>query len=137
MAAKNLKLEDGEQIALFQWAAVENNPLTGRPIAGRMFGIMNGARVSIGQAKKMKRMGLKRGVSDVFLSCGNLAGRYGLYIEMKKQRQHYKGQAAARNAVSDAQKEWIAEMRDAGYWAVVCYGWEEAREQIMEYLNGR
>jgi hypothetical protein len=50
----------------------------------------------------------------------------GLFIEMKRTKG---------GRTSEEQREWIAELNKAGYRAVVCKGWEEARDEIMKYLS--
>ena len=52
---------------------------------------------------------------------------HGFFIEMKSEK----------GKVSEMQKEWIIELKLQGYRALVCYGWEEAANDITEYLKGR
>lgn len=139
MGNKNLNLEDQEQIALFDWARLE--PMIGQngvnlgAISDYMFAVPNGARLTIGQARKMVRMGLKKGVSDVLLAYP-ASGRSGLWVEMKKQRQHFRGKVAATKAVSAEQMEWLDRMSRSGFACAVAYGWADAKEIIEEYLRG-
>ena len=49
-----------------------------------------------------------------------------LYIELKRR---------SGGRVSDAQRGWIAALNRVGCLAVVCRGWEEAREVILDYLR--
>ncbi len=52
-------------------------------------------------------------------------GYHGLYIELK----------AGKNKTTRKQEEWIAALRQQGYHVSVCYGWEEAKETIENYLD--
>jgi len=135
MAGKKLQLEDGEQAALFDWARVDAHPLlpAGKKIGDYLFAIPNGGNRNVREAARLKRQGVKAGVSDCFLPIP--AGAFnGLWIEMKKQRQHFGSMAEANRALSDPQKNWFGVMRALNYECVCCYGWEEAREAILHYL---
>lgn len=37
--------------------------------------------------------------------------------------------------VSKEQKEWIARLNTSGYFAAVCYGYQEAIETLKEYAS--
>ena len=124
--------EDEEQIALFDWAALQ----TGKyPELDNMFHIPNGGKRGKAEAGIFKAMGVKPGVSDVFLPavrvmpCGGYIKYYsGLFIEMKRK---------TGGTVSAKQKDWLCKMRGAGYAAEVCEGWNQARKIILDYLERR
>lgn len=89
-----------------------------------MFAIPNGGARNAATGAVLKREGVKAGVPDIFLpwpSCG----RHGLFVEMKKPGGSVRGN----------QKAWQRELVEAGYEAVVCYGWDDAREVITRYLE--
>ena len=128
--------ESGHQKALFQWAAMN---IATYPQLKWLYAVPNGFFSTAGQKAKMKAEGLRDGVPDICLPVPyepfdiQLENRYhGLYIELKieKLRNQKNG------GCSDEQLEWLAYLHHAGYKAVVCYGWIEAREAIKEYLNG-
>lgn len=76
---------------------------------------------------KMKAEGVKVGVSDLTLPVKR--GQWsGLYIELKKMPGKGVGP-------SDEQTEFIEFVRGQGFAACVCYGWREARDVIIAYLN--
>ena len=147
MAGKRLDLEHGEQVALVQWADYQLIPILhpqvnhGLTVGGSnrlgdyLFSVPNGARMAINTAKKMKAEGLRSGVPDLMLAIP-VDQHCGLFIEMKKGREHFKGQAAAKSAVSENQKTWMARLRSQGYYCVVCYGFDEAKTAIQEYILG-
>lgn len=117
--------EDEEQIALFTWA--HHMAVTGKhPELFRLFHVPNGGSRGPAEAGRFKAMGVKPGVPDVFLDVPR-GGFHGLRIEMKRRRG---------GVLSDAQADWIDYYNHIGYRAVVCYGWNEAREAIEAYLKG-
>lgn len=116
-------VEDDEQVALFDWA---DRMLHRYPELGWMHMIPNGVRVGWKSAKKLKAMGLKSGVSDVFLPAPR-AGYHGFYIEMKRR---------AGSHISTEQRAFAEAMARQGYLVKFCKGWEQARIEIELYLNG-
>ena len=116
------RTEHQEQVALFTWATV----MSGRhPELKLLYAIPNAAKRSPAQARYMLSEGLKKGVPDICLPCAR-QGYHGLYIELKR----IKG-----GVTSPDQKEWIAALKSEGYKAIVCKGFDEAREAIEDYLG--
>jgi len=112
-------LEDNEQAALFDWAR-------NIPALRWMHAIPNGGRRNIREAARLKRQGVKAGVSDICLPA--VKPPYaGLYIEMKRS----KGKAT----LTDKQSEFIKAMELQGYKCAVCRGFDEAKATIEEYLK--
>lgn len=137
--------EDGEQAALFCWAA---DSVGIYPQLKWLFAIPNGGSRYIAEATKMVAMGLKAGVPDICLpvpiyvhtipSVDNPNGRTntiryaGCFIELKieKRRKQKNG------GCSDEQIEWIVKLRESHYVAV-CYSWQEAKDTLIAYLEGK
>jgi hypothetical protein len=72
----------------------------------------------------LKAEGVLAGVSDLFLMIPK--GEYhGMFIEMK----------AKSGKVSDSQKEFMAAASSMNYLAIVCFGFDEAKEAITNYLQ--
>lgn len=113
--------EDAEQAALFQWAAACN-----RNDLDLMYAIANGGYRKKTTAGRLKATGVKAGVPDICLPVAR-GGYFGMYVELKR----VKG-----SKTSECQKEWMAALNAQGYLAIVCYGWEEARKMIVQYLSG-
>jgi hypothetical protein len=90
-------------------------------------GSLNGVKLSIGQAVKAKRTGMKKGYPDIFLPVAR-GGYYGLYIELKRE---FSG------STTREQKEWLADLAAEGYLAVVCKGSDAAIKTIIDYLEGK
>lgn len=72
----------------------------------------------------LKMQGLKAGVPDLCLPVAR--GVYhGLYIELKY----------GKNKLTDRQKQWLTSLSDQGYFAVACWGGDQAFQTILNYLN--
>lgn len=113
--------ESAEQIELFRWAWYSRGKY---PELELMHHVPNGGKRNQIEAARFKREGVLDGVSDIFLPVAR--GKFhGLYIEMKAQ----KGKA------TENQKWWIEKVREQGYRAEVCYGWEMAKDLVIEYLE--
>ena len=117
--------EHDEQKALFQWAALDN-----RPGLSMMFAIPNGGQRHRAVAAKLKAEGVKRGVPDIFLPVAR-QGFNGLFIELKKPKDK-----TPAGKPTKEQLEWLSFLSDQGYFAVMCIGWEVARQTIVDYLDG-
>lgn len=111
--------EKDEMIALFDWASYRTD-------LQLMFHIPNEGRRSVQHTASLLRQGMKPGVPDIFLPVAK--GRYhGLFIELKRK---YGGRATPE------QKAWQRALIDEGYCAVICKGFEEAKETIDWYMKG-
>lgn len=122
MTAKAIPTEDQEQIAIINWTSYMANR---DPRYGMIFHIANGGSRGKAEAGRFRAEGVKSGVPDLMLPVPS--GIYaGLFIELKR----VKG-----GKVSEAQKKWIADLNDNGYYACVCYGAEEAIDTIKRYLS--
>ena len=119
--------ESGHQAALFCWAA-----LSGIPELKWLFHIPNGGSRHIAEATKLKAMGTKRGVPDIFLPVRTI-NFIGMWIELKKP---IKGISRARRGItSSEQDEWLDYLSKQGYATRVAFGWESARDSLLEYLG--
>ena len=114
--------EAGEQKALFCWIALN---LKTYPELKWLFHIPNGGSRHKAEAANLKAMGVKPGVPDLCLPIKR-ANYAGLYIELKRK---------AKGKASDEQSEWIEHLQSQGYGAIVCHGWEAAKNILIQYLN--
>lgn len=126
--------EDGHQAAIFCWAA----SMCGQyPQLKWMHAIPNGGSRYIAEAIKMVAGGLRKGVLDIFLPCSiqtEWAKVYcGLYIEMKTEKRRKE----KNGGLTKEQIEFIEYAESAGYYCKVCYSWIEARDVILNYLEGK
>lgn len=136
LAASNS--EHGHQAALFCFFALAENQVK-YPLAQRLFAIPNGFFSSSGQKGKEKAAGLKSGVLDIMLPFvkyvrNQVGKRYnGLFIELKIPEKKRANDPLA--GCSDEQKDWVSFLISQGYAVHVCYGWIDARDRIIEYLE--
>jgi hypothetical protein len=116
-----MRSEDTEQINVVSWAEWNVNRY---PELKWLHHVPNGGSRNKAEAIKLKQMGVKAGVSDLCLPYPK--GVYcGLYIEMK----------FGNNKQQGTQKEFLADMAEAGHFVATCYSAEEAIKVIEEYLN--
>ena len=117
-----IPLESDEQSTLFQWAGLMSNK---HPELIYMFAVPNGGLRHIYTAVMLKKSGVKPGVPDTCLPVAR-QGFHGLYIELKRR---------TGGRVEPEQKDWIEFLTEQGYKAVICYGFDEARAVIENYLE--
>jgi hypothetical protein len=94
------------------------------PELGMLYAIPNGGDRHPVVAAKMKAEGVRAGVPDYCLPVAR-GGYHGLYIELKTPTGY----------PSREQRAWIAALREQGYRAEVCRGWEAAWDVIREYMT--
>lgn len=109
--------EHAEQVEVVRWLRAAN-----------IFhcAIPNGARTSIGAARKLKAEGLVSGAPDllIFDPPPNLPGRIGTALEMKREKGSY---------CSPAQREYLEEMRQRGWAIIVGKGAVHALQQLAAF----
>ena len=113
--------EDIEQQMVFDWAALME---TRYPCLSLMYHIPNEGKRSAATGAKMKRMGLRPGVSDICLPVAR-GGFHGLYIELK----------AVGGKPTATQLRFLDGVRREGYFAALCVGHESAEKTILGYLE--
>ena len=110
--------EHSVQSALFCWIAQQ----TDYPELKLAFSIPNGGLRDKITAARLKAEGVKSGVWDIFLPVPR--GRYhGMFIEMK----------VGNNRLTEMQREFRDNLTE-NYQFVVCYSWEEARNEMLLYM---
>lgn len=97
-------------------------------------------KLSIGQAKKHKRLQGRRGYPDLFVAeVRSLEDKYyhGLFIELKKAgtRIYRKDGRLVSDAHIREQFDMLEQLRQRGYMAEFACGFDEAKEIIDEYLG--
>ena len=118
----NKQEEYHAQVAIFEWSYHNE---TKYPDLEYLFSTLNGVRLPIGLAKKVKRAGNKKGVPDIWLPIARDEHK-GLIVELKREKG---------GTVSPEQKKWLKKLNMEGFCAVVCYGSEQAIQTIERYLN--
>lgn len=117
-ARRNMPSEAKEQETLFRWANLQPH------IIPYLIHIPNGGSRTIHEGAALKRQGVKAGVSDLLFAYP-AAPYHGLWIELKR----------IGGILSPMQKDWLRLMNLVGYKAIVAYGWESARDEILTYLS--
>jgi len=84
----------------------------------RIFAIPNGESRSISAASRLKVEGVSAGVPDLFVP------EWLLWIEMKRSQG---------GRVSREQKIWLEYLNGIGHCAIVCEGFEEAKEKVTKF----
>ncbi|CEP50287.1 VRR-NUC domain-containing protein [[Clostridium] sordellii] len=113
--------EETEQMTLIDWCNIN---ICKYPELKLIYHIPNGGKRNKLEAARLKRGGVKKGVPDLCLPVSKGA-YHGLYIEMK----------FGNGRTSKEQKEWINDLTEQGYKAIVCNGFEEAKDTIIKYMS--
>ncbi|MBS0056947.1 VRR-NUC domain-containing protein [Yersinia sp. Marseille-Q3913] len=117
----NHQAETEEQAALIAWA--DKTVIDGICIGDYLIHIPNEGKRGPKAAKDAKRLGLRKGVPDLFLALPR--GRYaGLWIEMKSNKGH----------IDNNQNSWLLKLADIGYKVDVLYSFLSAKDAIVFYL---
>lgn len=121
MVEHYIPTEDEEQAAVFEWADLSS----GRwPELRLLFHVPNGGLRNKVTAARMKMLGVKAGVPDLFLPVAR-GNWFGLFIEMKRRKG---------GKLSPLQVDWIEALGRQGYKTVVCFGADAAIAAIEDYL---
>jgi len=111
--------EHQEQSLLIKWFRLQH-----KAFAKCLWAIPNGGMRNMGTAIKLKQEGVIAGVPDLFLMIPK-NGWHGMFIEMK----------AKGGKLQPNQQEFMGIATLLGYQSVVCYGFEDAKDLIQEYLQ--
>lgn len=113
--------EKQEQKLLVKWMKSYPSPL----LWDATIHIPNEGKRHVITGSELKAMGMKKGVSDFFISLPS-KGYHGLWIELKR-KEGYK--------ISPEQRAFIENRKRSGYAAYIAYGWEHAKDIIEDYLD--
>lgn len=116
-------LESKHQKALIEW--IGHNPKLSR----FLIHIPNGGSRNKIEAFNLKLSGVRKGVPDLLLALPK-NGYSGLWIELKAPKN-----SDVKPRLSKEQEEYLELLNSVGYKAVVCWGWIEARDCIVEYIG--
>lgn len=136
--------EDGYARRMYGKTQIGGGPV---PQLARLFAIKNVEKGGKVRGAMSKAEGVKAGVPDICLplprivqpkrhpdsgwaNAPNPINYAGLWIELKRTSKR-----GAAGRASDEQSDWNEYLRSVGYAAVVCYGWEEARNAILWYMG--
>lgn len=113
-----LQPETIAQIKLFDWIRSRKD------LAPFCFHIANERRTSVQNGLILKRMGVRSGVSDVFIGISR-SHYHGMFLELKE----------GSNKPTKSQEQFILDFASQGYYCLWCTGYEEAKECIEDYLE--
>ena len=105
--------EHYEQARLVMWFRQTYRPM-------RIFAIPNGGYRSKAAAAQLKVEGVSPGIPDLFIPALKL------WIEMKRIRG---------GRVTKEQRDWIKYLASNGYTCFVCFGAEDAKLKITDYIK--
>jgi hypothetical protein len=111
--------ESNEQIAAMDWLRAQYPE-----VAECTMHIGNERKASYYAGYIMKRMGVLKGASDLFMAWPN-GGYHGLFIEIK----------SLKGKPTPEQLAFIQRMVDKGYYACICYGADEVIKTMKYYLR--
>lgn len=110
------------QIAIVEWAATQT--YKDRTLAYYLFHVPNGGRRSAREGNKLKKEGMHVGIPDLYMDIAR--GRYfGFRLELKRN---------TGGIVSKEQKERITVLKEEGYCAVICRGFDASVKAISDYM---
>tara|TARA_R100000365_G_C2740408_1_gene69136 strand:+ start:27 stop:524 length:498 start_codon:yes stop_codon:yes gene_type:complete len=87
--------------------------------------VPNEGKRSVVAGSRLRAAGLKSGVPDIliFSSAPNKPEAHGVAIELKRKKG---------GRLSETQKDWLRRLEDAGWYAVVCHGYDETMDEIKK-----
>lgn len=107
-----------------QWAFLQE--YNGQRLSKYIVHVPNGGDIGAKKGAKLRKMGVKKGYPDLVIDIAK-GGYHGLRIELKR----LKG-----GTVRQDQKTRQQMLRDEGYCAEVCKGFQETTRLIKRYLAG-
>ncbi|EOV1641437.1 VRR-NUC domain-containing protein [Yersinia enterocolitica] len=117
----NHQAETEEQAALIAWA--DKTVINGICIGDYLIHIPNEGKRGPKAARDAKRLGLRKGVPDLFLALPR-GGYAGLWIEMK----------ARHGKLSLQQSKWLQRLDNAGYYTICCFSFDQGVESVVNYF---
>lgn len=91
----------------------------------------NEGKRSVIAGHNLKAMGLRPGVSDILIYYPNKT-KHGLWLEVKRNKKYTPSER--RTPTWLAQEEFIKIVKSVGYEGKICYGWEDGKRIIEDYL---
>lgn len=113
--------EHQEQKTVVDYCKIKRIPIVAIPNSQKMSAIDRDIAWRV--TEKLKAEGMAKGFPDLFIPVVNDKG--GLFIEMK----------SLSGTVSPDQKDWISQLNNTGYKAVICHSSIDAIKVIEEYVR--
>jgi hypothetical protein len=102
--------------SVIKWACLHKN------LRNKILHFPNEGKRTPRYGKYLKSLGMRAGVSDIFIPIARHQF-HGAWIELKSEK----------GRLSLAQKEFLEEMKEEGYFAATCYSFDEAINTISWY----
>ena len=90
-----------------------------------------GKRTAV-QGFNLKLMGLRSGVSDLFVYYPS-NGFHGLFLEIKRNKKYTPSEMSTPTWL--AQEKFMKQVKSVGYAAEFCYGFDEGKRIVEQYLQ--
>lgn len=119
--------EDDHQERLFAWIKLAAGA---DPDLAKLYHVPNGGARDAREGGRLKAQGVRAGQLDLNLDVAR-GGYFGLRIELKATP----AELGRQPSISPEQHMVLAELVEDGYYATVCYGWEEARVVLLGYVR--
>ena len=96
--------------------------------------INNEGKRTMQQGYNLKLMGLRPGMTDLFIYYPNKSRTHaGLWLEVKRAMNYPPSSRKSDTWV--AQELFIAQVKKVGFWGCMCYGWVDGKNIIENYLD--
>lgn len=118
--------EHDEQAAVIDWCFINQGryPVLDLIFANTNGAMLGGGRIGAIRANYLKAEGMRPGVCDLMLP--GARGKYhGMFLEMK----------TTNGVLHPNQEEFIARVEEEGYFAPVCWGADDAINNLQYYLE--
>jgi VRR-NUC domain. len=123
MERRLIPSEAQEQIALYKWCNLKGYPLVHIPNEGKR---------TAKNGRFLLMQGMQPGFPDNVILFEAMVARP-LFIELKQNREYRPSEM--RTPSWQRQEQWLVRLRELGYGAMRCYGWEDAVKGIERYLG--
>ena len=87
--------------------------------------VPNEGKRTLANGRQLARMGLRKGFPDLFIPVAKKS-YHGMFIELKRD---------IKCKATEQQQKWIDYLNKQGYYAVICYGADDAIRQINNYYG--
>ncbi|MCE0495752.1 VRR-NUC domain-containing protein [Vibrio salinus] len=124
---KRREPEMEECAAFVEWA--QYSTIGGVKVGEHLTHVPNEAKRGWKAQGDLKKLGVQSGYPDYILDVAR-CGYHGLRIEAKAPKPY-------KSKISDSQLKWQARLTEQGYLFVFCYGVDEMRAVVTDYLTGK
>jgi len=95
-----------------------------------LYKIVNEGKRNPAHGMKLRTIGLRAGLPDYHYPVPNEKFN-GFWLEMKTRKK------TKHDSLPNHQREWIEKLQKINHYATFAYGWEDAADKTMSYLNNK